>query len=114
MKFRTTLTATALSLLAAGAFAQAASSPMPGADARQARQEARIQKGTQSGQLTTQEAKGLQAQQNHVGRVEQRAEADGTVTKAEKAHVAREQKKASRSIHRQKHDRQASAPTGKS
>ena len=114
MKLRTTLTAAALSLFAFGAFAQtAASAPMPGADARQAKQEARIEKGAQSGALTSKETKALDAQQNRVGRMEKRAEADGTVTKGEKAHVAHAQNKANRSIRHQKHDAQASAPTGK-
>jgi hypothetical protein len=110
MKLRHTLTATALSLLAFGAFAQTTSTP--GIDARQAKQEARIDKGVASGALTPAEAKRMDAREAHVGKVEDRAKADGTVTKAEKAHITHAQDKASRKIRRQKHDAQT-APAGK-
>ena len=110
MKIRNTLTATALSLLAFGAFAQAASTP--GIDARQAKQEARIDKGVANGKLTPTEAKRMEARETHIGNVEERAKADGTVTKAEKAHITHAQDKASRKIKRQKHDAQT-APAGK-
>jgi len=107
MKLRHTLTATALSLLAFGAFAQAASTP--GIDARQSKQETRIQQGVNSGALTPAETKRMDAREAHVGKVEDRAKADGTVTQAEKANITRAQDKASRKIRRQKHDAQAVA-----
>jgi hypothetical protein len=108
MNLHRTLVAAALSAFAFGAFAQAASAPAR-TDARQATQEARIDKGVASGKLTTREAKKLDAQQNRIDRVENRAEADGTVTKGEKAHVSHVQNKAKRDIRRQKHDRQRAA-----
>jgi len=108
MKIQRTLLAAVLSTFAFGAFAQAASAP-PKTDARQARQEARIDQGVASGTLTKRETKKLDAQQNRIDRVENRAEADGTVTKAEKARVGHLQNKASRDIKRQKHDRQTAA-----
>jgi hypothetical protein len=111
MNLRKTLTATVLSLLAVGAFAQAASTP--GVDARQARQNARIQQGVNSGALTPAETKRMEAREAHVGNVEDRAKADGTVTQAEKANITRAQDKASRKIRRQKHDAQITAPASK-
>lgn len=112
MKLRTTLTAAALSLAALGAFAQtpaATGTDTPKADARQAAQQAKIEKGTASGALTSTETKKLEAGQAHVTRVEDRAKADGTVTKAEKAHIAHEQNQQKRRIHRNKHDAQTAA-----
>jgi hypothetical protein len=111
MNLRNTLTVTALSLLAFGAFAQGTSTP--GLDARQNVQEKRIDKGVASGKLTPTEAKRMDAKEAHVGRVEDRAKADGTVTPAEKAHVTHAENKTSRAIKRQKHDGQATAPEGK-
>ena len=111
MKLRNTLTVAALSLLAFGAFAQGTNTP--GIDARQARQEKRIQQGVNSGALTPTEAKRMEAREAHVGKVEERAKADGTVTQAEKAHIVHAEDKASRKIKRQKHDAQTTAPAGK-
>ena len=108
MKLQHSLIAAALSAFAFGAFAQPAATPTR-TDARQAKQEARIDQGVASGALTKRETKKLDAQQNRIDRVENRAEADGTVTKAEKAHVGHLQNKASRDIKRQKHDSQAAA-----
>jgi hypothetical protein len=108
MNLKRTLIAAALSAFAFGAFAQAASAPTR-ADSRQAKQEARIDQGVASGSLTKRETKKLEAQQNRIDRVENRAEADGTVTKAEKARVGHVQNKAKRDIRRQKHDRQSAA-----
>lgn len=107
---RTALTATALSLLAFGAFAQ---TETPRIDARQTKQETRINNGVASGQLTANETKALDAQQAHVTNVENRAKADGVVTPAEKAHVTHVQNKANRSIRHQKHDAQV-APVASS
>jgi hypothetical protein len=97
-----------LSLSAAGAFAQAASNPAatPKVDARQAKQEARIDQGVASGELNKREAAKLEAQQNRVDRMENRAKADGEVTKKERARLHHAQNEASQDIKRQKHDRQ--------
>lgn len=113
MNIRQTLVATALVALAGGAFAQASGpAATPRVDARQARQEQRIDQGVASGELNKRETKKLEAEQNRIDRVEDRAKADGVVTKGERAHLTHMQNKASRDIHHQKHDRQtaASAP----
>lgn len=110
MKIRQTLALTALSLFAAGAFAQTAATATPRIDKREAAQQAKIEQGVQSGALTAKETKGLEAQQAHVANVEERAKADGTVTAAERKHVKHAENKAKRSIRRQKHDAQTTTP----
>lgn len=103
MKTRTTVVAALLSIAAFGAFAQA---EMPKVDQRQDKQQARIGAGVASGQLTPKETVKLEAGQARVENAEKRAEADGTVTKAEKAKLSHLQNKQSRKIKRQKHDAQ--------
>jgi hypothetical protein len=98
--------ALALCLAAAGpAFAQAHDGTAR-IDARRAEQQHRIQQGVASGQLTRRETRKLERQQRRIARDEVRAKKDGVVTPRERAHLTREQDAASRSIARQKHDRQ--------
>jgi hypothetical protein len=104
---RTVALGVTLALFSIGSFAQAASTPK--VDARQARQEKRIEKGVSSGQLTNQEAARLEKQQGHVASVEDKAKADGTVTVAERHHIQRAQNRSSANIHHQKHDAQTAA-----
>jgi len=73
-------------------------------DNRQARQQSRIQQGVKSGELTKGEAAKARAQQRGVRRAERRAEADGEVTDAEKARIEKRQDRASKTIHRLKHN----------
>lgn len=88
-------------------------------DARQARQHARIHQGVKSGELTQGEAIRLRKQQKHIRKMENRAEADGTVTAGEKARIENAQDRASANIYRKKHNEaergnaseSASAPT---
>jgi len=75
-------------------------------DHRQDRQADRITRGVASGQLTGREQARLEHQQRKIGRLERRTEADGQVTYREAARVERAQDHASRSIARQRHDRQ--------
>lgn len=95
-------------ILAVSLFAVAAvaSADTPRADARQDRQDERIDQGVASGELTTREAAKLDAQQAHIENKEERAEADGVVTKREKARIERSQDRANRRIAKQKHDKQ--------
>ncbi|MCS7101847.1 MAG: hypothetical protein NZL99_09150 [Burkholderiaceae bacterium] len=72
--------------------------------ARNIQQEARIQQGLASGQLTEREAARLEAGQAHVGRLQARAARDGHVGAAEQARVRHAQNEQSRRIFRQKHD----------
>ena len=75
-------------------------------DHRQDRQSARIADGAAAGQMTAREQARLLHQQRKIGRLERRSEADGQVTYREAARVERAQDHASRSIARQRHDRQ--------
>lgn len=78
----------------------------PNIDQRQARQQARIEQGVQSGSLTPREAARLERGQAHVARMEGRAKADGVVTARERAHLQQAENRQSREIRQQKHDRQ--------
>jgi hypothetical protein len=115
MNLRTACLTALLGCAAATAFAQsppAGAASTPVVDARQQRQEARINQGAASGALTPHETRRLQREQRAISRAETNAKADGTVTPRERAKLQHMQDHASRDIHRQKHDRQraASAP----
>lgn len=75
-------------------------------DAREARQDARIDQGVRTGSLTPREARRLGREQSRIGRAESRAEADGTLTPREARRLEARQDAASRHIRRQKHDAQ--------
>lgn len=77
----------------------------PVIDERQQSQEARIDQGVASGELTGREARRLEAQQTHIDRMENRAKADGVVTGRERARIHTAQDNASARIARNKHDR---------
>ncbi len=85
------------------AFAQANT---PGIDQRQANQERRIDQGIASGSLTQREANRLERGQQRVDNMENRAKADGVVTRQERARINRAQDRQSDRIYAQKHDRQ--------
>jgi hypothetical protein len=78
----------------------------PGVDARQERQEQRIDQGVASGELNQREAARLNRQQDRIEGMEERAKADGTVTNQERRQLNRAQNRASRHIAKEKHDRQ--------
>ena len=92
----------ALMLLAAAS----ARAGTPRVDARQENQEARIDQGIATGELTAREANRLEARQEHIDNVEDRALADGVVTRRERVKLEVKQDRNSRAIARQKHDRQ--------
>ena len=108
MKIRNAVLSALLGASTFAAFAQtpaAAGVSTPVVDARQQRQEQRIEQGKASGQLTPREALQLEREQQHIARAEARAKADGQVTKAERERLHQRQGDASRHIHQQKHDR---------
>ena len=82
----------------------------PRVDAREAKQEERIEQGTKSGELTQKETAKLEAGQAKVEAKETKAKADGVVTKKERTKLAHAQNKQSKKIHHQKHDNQKQAP----
>lgn len=103
MKTRTLIAAVAL---IAPMLAAAQTTSTPRVDQRQANQEARIQQGSQSGALTQKETAKLEKGQTHVQNVENKAMADGTVTKKEAGRIEHAQDQQSKKIYREKHDRQ--------
>ncbi|HJV92659.1 MAG TPA: hypothetical protein VJ572_04235 [Azonexus sp.] len=96
------LAAVALSLPVL-AFAQANT---PRVDQRQANQEQRIDQGVASGSLTQREANRLERGQQRVDNMENRAKADGVVTRQERVRLHQAQDVQSRRIYAQKHDAQ--------
>ena len=101
---RMLLAVSGITLLMAGmAFAEAEA---PVADQRQVNQEQRIDRGIASGQLNEREANRLNKQQEHVNKMEDRAQSDGVMTKKERARIGAAQNRASRHIAQEKHDRQ--------
>jgi len=78
----------------------------PKVDARQERQDQRIQQGIESGQLNEREAARLNRQQDRIDKMEERAKSDGVVTKGERRALRNAQDRASRHIAKEKHDRQ--------
>jgi hypothetical protein len=103
--FKSTFAALAISLVALSAQAQG-NPATPGVDKRQAVQQARIEQGVASGQLTPREARRLQREQRAVRHAEAQAKSDGAVTPAERRRLHRMQNQASRDIRHQKHDAQ--------
>jgi hypothetical protein len=87
-----------------------AQSATPVITERQENQKARIAEGVSSGQLTPREAAKLRAEQRAIRAEKRMAKADGVVTPAERAKLRHDQNRASRDIHRQKHDAQKRAP----
>lgn len=105
------LAALAIAFAAASgaSFAQAAPSDnTPRIDRREVQQQERIGNGVSSGQLTPRETTRLEAEQGRIEGAEAKAKSDGVVTAKERKHLTRMQDRASRRIHRQKHDAQQS------
>jgi hypothetical protein len=74
-------------------------------DNRAAKEQQRIDQGVKSGKLTPAEAAKLEKGQNAVQNLEEKATADGKVTKKEKQAIIRAQNKQSRKIEDLKHNR---------
>ncbi|MBZ5553361.1 MAG: hypothetical protein LAO21_11620 [Acidobacteriia bacterium] len=101
-----------MGFLACGVFLFALTLPIlagtrtPGINQRQARQQARINQGIRSGQLTYREARGLESREGKIQADKLFAKSDGKVTPAERRQLNRELNRTSRGIYRQKHDGQ--------
>lgn len=76
----------------------------PGVTGRQVKQQARIQEGKRSGELTRRETRRLQMQQAKIQHDKRKAKSDGVVTPVERRKLRAEQRRANRTIYRQKHD----------
>lgn len=104
MKFNRWIITAALLGVAGSAIAETQSTPR--IEARQYKQEKRIDKGVQSGALTTREAARLERGQARVDKMEDKAMADGVASKKERIAIERAQDRQSKRIYRQKHDAQ--------
>ena len=71
---------------------------------RQLNQQARIEQGVKSGELTLGETRRLEKQQGKIQADKLMAKSDGVVTPAERAKLTREQDRASAHIYRLKHN----------
>ena len=98
------LAAAAIAATTLPALAQTQSTPR--IDQRQANQAQRIEQGKKSGALTDKEATRLEKGQARVQKMEDKAVADGKVTKKERRKIEHAQDVQSRRIARQKHDKQ--------
>jgi len=85
---------------------QAHAQQTPVADHRQKNQRHRIQSGVASGELTRRETASARCNQRRIKKSERRAKADGVVTPIERARLDHKQDRASRQLHRDKHDGQ--------
>lgn len=82
-------------------FAQTAT---PGINKTQRQEQERIKDGIRKGELTKQEARGLERQQAHIQQEKKIAKSDGVVTKNERKHLKKDQAQASKNIFRKKHN----------
>lgn len=108
-KFKTAIAVAVGSLFAGAAFAQSNYE----IEQRDRMQQERIDRGVQSGQLTSREADRLQAERAQIERLERRARADGTLTHYERARIDHAQDRLSRDIYRETHDRQVANSNGR-
>ncbi len=111
MKIQTLIAAIALT--AGGvAFAQTPAPTTPNLDKREANQQKRIDQGVASGQLTAKETNRLDKREAKLAADEAAAKSDGKVTPAERKKLQREANRDSQVIHKQKHNKQTTAPAG--
>jgi hypothetical protein len=103
-KFTTLATGIALAVASIGAFAQGSMVPTPRIDQREANQQARIDAGVASGQLSRREARRLEREQAQIRAAERNAKADGIVTPRERRQLERMQEQASANIRAALHD----------
>jgi hypothetical protein len=112
MKLRHVLIAASVgSLLAGSAFAARDTGDF---FQRSINQQARIEKGLRSGELSTGEAAGLQRDQGRIARIQADAFADGVLTDAERERIDRMQDRAAEDIYYEKHDRELGDPGSES
>jgi hypothetical protein len=91
-------------LLAATSWAAFAADKDPGVNARQHRQNERIEQGVHSGQVTHKEAKSLRSEQRAIRREERKDKADGKLTATERKGMYGYQNQASKDVYAAKHN----------
>jgi len=73
-------------------------------------QQQRIEQGLQSGQLTSGEARKLEAGESRIDKTEQRDLRNGSLSASERAQIQRQQNRESNAVYNQKHDAQTGRP----
>ena len=112
MTFKSLLAAAATALiLASPAFAQ---TNTENDTQRDVNQQNRIEQGLQSGQLNSHEAGRLEQGETRVDNAEAKADANGSVSPTEQAHINSLQNKESAAVYSQKHDAQTGNPASAS
>lgn len=96
-------------MLTLAALTAQAQTNTPGVDQRQANQDKRIEQGVATGALRASEAARLEKQQDRIQTMEDKAKADGQVTRKERAKLHAAQDGASHTIARKKHNRRTNA-----
>lgn len=104
-KFKTVIAIAVGTLFAGGAFAQSNYS----IEQRDRIEQMRIDRGIQSGQLTSREAARLEGERAQVERLERRARADGVLTQNERVRIDGAQDRLGRDIARESRDRQTAS-----
>ena len=74
-------------------------------DSREQEQQKRIQEGVASGELKGKEAQHLEKEQTKIKGMEDKAEANGKISKREKRRIERAQNRASNDIYKKKHNK---------
>jgi hypothetical protein len=82
----------------------------PRVDERQEKQDKRIERGLQKGQITKKEAERLEKGQERIENLEEKALQDGKVTKQEKRRIEKAQDTQSQRIRKERHDEQNKKP----
>ena len=106
MKIKSAL-AIAFTVITCGVVTAQTATPM--VTERQQSQNARINQGVASGQLTRNETAKLRAQQRAIKAEKKAFKADGKVTAAERAKLRADQNRASRNIYNKKHNAKKAA-----
>lgn len=106
MKTRISLLLSALVLISSQAFAEPPQRRAhdPGVNARQDRQDHRIQQGVRSGEITRDEAKQLRQERRDIKQEERAYKADGKLTREERKDLHQDLNDLSKDIYREKHD----------
>lgn len=101
MRIRFIIAAAVIALIGFIALAPADAGPIK---KREERQQARIDQGVKSGELTAEETAKLEREQAKIKADRRKALSDGKLSRKEKAKLTREQHRASRHIYREKHN----------
>lgn len=108
-KFTFLSVATAVALVVLTSTATFAQTNTPGVAARQQNEAARSNQGVASGELSKGEARTLRTEQRGIAAEKRAFQADGKVTKAERAQLRRDQNAASKRIYKKKHNTKKAA-----